>query len=143
LERGSLAITAAGHFLGCVAGLATIEEIERRRLAENAVAVGDYMRNRLGRMMRSHELIGEVRGRGLLTGVEIVQDRKTKRPATKEIAAINRRAFEKGLVTAYDGLNGNVFRIMPSLTLTKEQAGMGLDTLEESFQDFESGRIAR
>ena len=129
LERGSLAITAAGHFIGCAAGLATIEEIEKRGLAENAAEVGDHMRRRLGKMMKAHEMIGEVRGRGLLTGVEVVTDRKTKTPATNEIAMINRRAFEKGLVTAFDGLKGNVFRIMPSLTLTKEQANMGLDIL--------------
>ncbi len=84
---------------------------------------------------------GDVRGRGLLVGVEIVKDRKSKTPGNREIAMINNRAFEKGLLTAYDGLRGNVFRIMPSLTLTKEQVDIGLRILEESIQDFEKGAI--
>jgi 4-aminobutyrate aminotransferase len=141
LERGTHAITAGGHFLGCAAGLATIEEIIRRNLAENAAQVGAYMRTRLKEMMENHHVIGDVRGKGLLVGVEIVKDRKTKAPGNKEIAMINYRAFEKGLVTAYDGLRGNVFRIMPSLTLTKDQAKLGLDILEESIRDLEKGAI--
>jgi 4-aminobutyrate aminotransferase len=141
LEKGSHAITAAGHFLGCAAGLATINEIVERKLPENAVEVGDYMQTRLKDMMKDHQVIGEVRGRGLLIGVEIVKDRKFKTPGNREIAMINRRAFEKGLVTAYDGLRGNVFRLMPSLTLTKEWARVGLDILEESFRDLERGLI--
>jgi len=141
LDKGSHAITAGGHFLGCAAGLATIEEITKNRLDVNAKEVGDYMQGRLRGMMKGHEIIGDVRGRGLLIGVEIVKDRKSKTPGNREIAMINTRAFEKGLLTAYDGLRGNVFRIMPSLTLTKEQVDVGLRILEESIQDFEKGAI--
>ncbi len=99
------------------------------------------MQSELREMMKSHRLIGEVRGKGLLVGVEVVADRERKTPGNREIAMINYRAFEKGLVTAYDGLRGNVFRLMPSLTLTKEQAKIGLEILRESFIDVEQGKI--
>jgi len=141
LEKGSHAITGGGYFLGCAAGLATIDEILNRKLVENARVVGDFMLARLRDMKQHHELIGDVRGKGLLLGIEVVKDKEHKTPGNQEIAMINYRAFEKGLVTAYDGLRGNVFRIMPALTLTRDQAKMGLDILEGAFIDFEAGRI--
>ena len=141
LERGSLAITGGGCFLGCAAGIATIDEIFNRKLMVNARVVGEFMLSRLKDMEQRHELIGDVRGKGLLLGVEVVSEKTRKTPGNREVAMINYRAFEKGLVTAYDGLRGNVFRLMPSLTLTEEQARRGLDILEESFLDFEEGRI--
>jgi 4-aminobutyrate aminotransferase-like enzyme len=141
LPKGSLAITGGGYFLGCAAGIATIDEILNRKLAENARLVGDFMLSRLWDMKQHHDLIGDVRGKGLLLGVEVVKDRQHKIPGNREIAIINRRAFEKGLVTAFDGLHGNVFRLMPSLTLTENQAKIGLDILESAFIDFEEGHI--
>ena len=141
LDKGSQAITGGGYFLGCAAGLATIQEIYNGKLIENARVVGDFMLSRLMEMKQQHELIGDVRGKGLLLGVEIVSDKMNRTPGNREIAMINYRAFEKGLVSAFDGLRGNVFRLMPSLTLTRDQARMGLDILNEAFIDYEQGRI--
>jgi 4-aminobutyrate aminotransferase/(S)-3-amino-2-methylpropionate transaminase len=68
-----------------------------------------------------------------LIGLEIVKDRKTKKPGNEEIKRVNFEAFSRGLLTAYDGLNGNVFRLMPSLTLSEELAGLGCEILAGSF----------
>jgi 4-aminobutyrate aminotransferase len=144
LPRGSHANTTAGHLLGCAAGLATIKEIETRRLAENAARVGSKMISHFKEFQnssqRGSEYVGDVRGKGLLIGLEVVKDRFEKRPGIDEISRINFAAFHKGLLTAYDGLRGNVFRLMPSLTLTEKDAVTGAFILQSSFGDFQTLR---
>lgn len=138
LPKGSLAITGAGHLLGCAAALAAIEFTERENLCKNAEVVGHAFLKGLRDLMEKHELIGDVRGRGLLIGIELVKNRKTKEPAVEEIVRINRIAFENGLLSAYDGLRGNVFRIMPPLTLSEEEARLAVEIFDQSFSKFES-----
>jgi 4-aminobutyrate aminotransferase-like enzyme len=89
---------------------------------------------------RGSEYVGDVRGKGLLIGLEVVKDRFEKRPGIDEISRINFAAFHKGLLTAYDGLRGNVFRLMPSLTLTEKDAVTGAFILQSSFGDFQTLR---
>jgi 4-aminobutyrate aminotransferase len=140
LPVGSHASTTAGHLLGCAAALATIEEIEKRRLAKNAARVGERMISRFREFRDSSrkgsEYLGDVRGKGLLIGLEVVTNSGTKEPGTEEIRRINFAAFRKGLLTAYDGLRGNVFRLMPSLTLIEKDADTGAAILENSFGGF-------
>ncbi len=133
LPRGSIAITGAGHLIGCASALAAIRFTEESDLCKNAENVGRTLLRGMRELMEKYEAIGEVRGKGLLVGVELVKSRKTKEPATEEIVKINRAAFENGLLTAYDGLRGNVFRIMPSLTITEEEAKLGIELFDKAF----------
>ena len=94
----------------------------------------------LQEMQERHELIGDVRGKGLMIGVELVKDRKTKEPARIETGRVSWRAFEKGLAMSYYGTYSNVLRIAPPLLLTEEDADKAMGILEESLMDVESGK---
>jgi len=133
--------TTGGNPVSCAAGLATINVIEKNNLHENAKRVGEFIAKRLKEMMKKHELIGDVRGEGLLIGVELVKDRKSKEPAKKECAKLCYRAWELGLLTGYVGLFSNVIEITPPLILTKEQANEGLDIFEKALSDVEAGKM--
>ena len=132
LPKGSMAITGAGHLAGCAAALATIEVIERKSLCSNADVVGRFFMGEIKKLMNKFDTIGDTRGKGLLIGIELVRDRSSKEPATKEIEVLNRILFENGLLTAYDGLRGNVFRIMPSLNLSRADASIAVEIFDES-----------
>ncbi len=144
LPRGSHAITTAGHLLGCAAALASIHEIESRKLVVNAERVGEKMISKLedfkenGDKEKGAQLVGDVRGKGLLIGVEVVRERKRRTPGTEEIPRINFGAFQRGLLTAYDGLKRNVFRLMPSLTITQDVSDRGVEILLKSFTDYKN-----
>jgi 4-aminobutyrate aminotransferase len=133
--------TTGGNPVSCAAGLATIEVIEKYKLHENAKKVGNLMFKRLKEMMESHNLIGDVRGEGLLIGVELVKDKKIKTPAKKECAKLCYRAWELGLLVAYVGLFSNVIEITPPLILTQEQAELGLQIFEKALDDVEAGKV--
>jgi 4-aminobutyrate aminotransferase len=132
LPRGSLAITGAGHLLGCASALSTIEVIKKKKLCANAREVGDFLLEEFKKLINEYEIIGDVRGRGLLIGIELVKDRSTKEPANHQIKIVNRIAYESGLLTAYDGLRGNVFRMMPPLTLNKDDAEIAVEIFDRS-----------
>jgi len=134
-------MTTGGNPVSCAAGLATIEVIEKERLADNAAKVGEYMKKRFLEMAKAHELIGDVRGMGLILGVELVKNRETKEPASREAAKLCYQAWKNGLLTAYVGLNSNVIEITPPLILTTDQAENGLRIFEQSLSDVEAGRV--
>jgi 4-aminobutyrate aminotransferase len=134
-------LTAGGHPVSCAAALATIDVIEKERLSENAIKVGSYMKKRFLEMTEPHELIGDVRGAGLILGIELVKDRETKEPATRETAKLCYQAWKNGLLTAYVGLNSNVLEITPPLILTVDQAERGIQILEQSLSEVESGKV--
>lgn len=139
---GSHLFTTGGHPVSCAAGLATINVIQKERLHENARRVGEQVRKRLQEMMEGHKLIGDVRGAGLLMGVELVRNRRSKEPAKTETAKLCYRAWELGLLTEYVGLHSNVIEISPPLILTEEQADRGLDLLEKALNDVEAGKVS-
>ena len=87
-------------------------------------------------LMDKYDIIGDVRGKGLLIGVQLVKSRSGKEPANEEIVKVNHIAYEKGLLTAYDGLRGNVFRIMPSLAINLDEAKLAVEIFDESFSRF-------
>jgi 4-aminobutyrate aminotransferase len=121
----------------CTAALSTIEIISKERLVENASRVGEHMIKRLRDMEKEHRIIGDVRGKGLMIGVEIVKDKKTKEPGIDEVSLVCRKAFEKGLAIIHMGLYRTTLRVHPPLVITEEQADMGLDILEESISESE------
>ncbi len=113
----------------------TIEIIEEEKLIENAKVVGQYLKEGLQTLMKTQKLIGDVRGRGLLLGIELVKDRTTKEHATAETAELMDRCRDKGLLVGKGGLRGNVLRIAPSLTLTRTEADFMVKVIDESLSE--------
>ena len=128
-EKGSHTSTFGGNPVACEAGLATIEVIEKEGLMRNATEQGAYLQERLRRLQRQHRLIGNIRGRGLMLGVELVRNRRTKERAVAERDAVVQKAFQRGLLLLPCGRNS--FRISPPLSITRGEVDEGLAVLEE------------
>lgn len=133
------AFTMSGNPLASRAALAVIEELEEKDLLRRAEKLGNRAKKRLERMKKEHELIGDVRGKGLMIGVDLVRDRETKERAYDEAKKVVWRAYELGLILAF--LQGNVLRIEPPLTIEEELLDEGLDRLEKAIADVEEGKV--
>jgi hypothetical protein len=103
--------TFGGNPVVCAQGKAVLEVVEREQLQANSRDVGGYLRAGLEKLQQKHSLIGEVRGLGLMLGVELVADRQTKEPAREECAQVLEKAREMGLLLGRGGLFGNTLRI--------------------------------
>ena len=106
-----------------------LRELLERELLENAARMGAYMMDRLRDWPRRFAPVGDVRGLGLMIGVELVRDRKTKEKAPELRDRVLYQAFERGLLVL--GSGDNTIRLCPPLVITKEQADIGLDILEQ------------
>jgi 4-aminobutyrate aminotransferase len=135
--------TVHGNPVCAASALAVLETIERDRLADNAAEVGSHLMNLLEGLKQKHALIGDVRGRGLAIGVELVGGRAGKAPARAETALAVYRAFELGLVLYYVGTSSNVLEFTPPLTLTKDEASSGVELLDRALSDVTSGQVDR
>jgi alanine-glyoxylate transaminase / (R)-3-amino-2-methylpropionate-pyruvate transaminase len=124
--------TFGGNPISMTQGLATLEVIDRENIQENARVVGAHLKGRLLELHERQSLIGEVRGMGLMLGVELVRDRTTKEPATSETADVLERCRQRGLLLGKGGLLGNVLRIKPPMCLTKDDADFLVDCLREA-----------
>jgi 4-aminobutyrate aminotransferase len=133
-----------GHYtheknpVACAAGLATIEYMQDEGLIENAKEIGGYALGRLKSMMDRHEIIGNVRGLGLIIGVEVVRNRETRERATEEAEQIMYSALAKGL--SFKLSMGNILTLTPPLTITKAEMNKALNILEACFEEVESQR---
>jgi 4-aminobutyrate aminotransferase len=125
---GSHASTFGGNPVCIEAALATINVLEREGI-RNAEVVGNHILRRISRWVESHPMVGDVRGLGLMIGVEIVKDKKTKEEAHDERDRIVELAFERGILLL--GAGASSIRLAPPLIVTKEQADIALDVLEE------------
>jgi 4-aminobutyrate aminotransferase len=128
--------TFGGNPIACAAASAAIEAILEENLIENAAKVGEAMLKRLKEMKEEHELIGDVRGVGLLAGIELVEDQKSKKPAIKETELVLRKALEKGLLIHSAGFE-NVLRIVPPLCISMELMEKGLEIISEAIKEVE------
>lgn len=99
----------------------TMEIIREEKLMENAKAMGSYLQEGIRNLMKNHSLIGEVRGRGLLMGFELVKNRESKEYAVAETATLMEKCREKGVLVGKGGLFGNVIRIAPPLSINQKQ----------------------
>jgi 4-aminobutyrate aminotransferase len=132
---GAHGTTFGGNPVSCAAATATIEVIEEEGLVENAARMGERLLTAVGGMISRHEAIGEVRGQGLVVGVELVRDRQTKEPAPELRDDIIARAFTKGLLLLGCGLS--TVRFMPALTIDADTVDAGLTIFEEALTEAE------
>jgi 4-aminobutyrate aminotransferase len=135
---GAHASTFGGNPVSCAAASATIGLL-KGGLVANAAAVGAHLLAGLTALMERHPLIGDVRGRGLMAGVELVRDRQTKERAVEERNAVVNCAFERGLLIL--GAGKNAIRFSPPLILTREQADIAIAIFDEALDDVEGGRF--
>ncbi len=120
LERGEMSSTTGGNPLSCAASLAVFEIIEKEKLVEKAASNGAYLREKLGELKDKHKMIGDVRGMGLVYGIEYVKDRTSKEPAPDLVREIVLKCVENGLMVGKLGIHGNVMRVAPPLVITPE-----------------------
>jgi len=114
----------------CAAALATVDYIVENRLWVNAERTGRLLLQGLKELERRFELIGDVRGKGLMVGVEVVKDKRTKEPAPEACAAIRRQCAERGLIVGAGGWYRNVIRIQPPLVITEDHVSQALEIFE-------------
>jgi 4-aminobutyrate aminotransferase len=126
---GSHASTFGGNPVCIAAALATLDVIEKEGLLPNSTEVGGHMLKRMADWPRKHKLVGDVRGRGLMLGVEIVKDKKTREYAANERDRIIELAFERGVL--FLGCGPSTIRIAPPLVVTKDEADVAVDVLDE------------
>jgi len=127
--------TFGGNPVQATYGLATLEVIDADNIQTNAKNVGAHLKAGLTELMDRHPLIGDVRGLGLMLGVELVRDRHTKEPANTETAAILEAARQRGLLLGKGGLYGNVLRIKPPMCLTEADADFMIAALDECLDE--------
>src|SRR5437870_5348184 len=130
-------LTYSGHVLACAAAIASIEAFQEEGIVENSAAIGEVLGRELARLQERHSSIGEIRGKGLFWGIELVRDRETREPlvpfnasgeAMAPVAALAKAALERGL---YLMTHWNVIMIVPPLTITREELSEGLGILDE------------
>ncbi len=134
--------TLHGNPVCASAALAVLDTIEAENLAGNAARVGAHLQKRLKVLAQHHALIGDVRGRGLAIGVELVLDRQSKEPASVQTAKVVFRAFELGLVLYYVGMRSNVLELTPPLVLTETEADQAVAILDQAIGDVAGGKVS-
>ena len=130
---GSHASTFGGNPLSCVAAVAVIETIKEEKLLDNATKQGTYALKRLAELKERCEMIGDVRGKGLMIGVELVEDKETKKPAAQKAAEVITRAWKRGVAIVTCG--ASTIRIVPPLTIQREMLDIALDIVEDTIDE--------
>jgi alanine-glyoxylate transaminase/(R)-3-amino-2-methylpropionate-pyruvate transaminase len=124
--------TFGGNPVVCAQARAVLEVIEREHLQANSLKVGSYLKAGFERLASKHSLIGDIRGLGLMLGVELVRDRGTKEPAREECAAVFEACREMGLLVGKGGFTGNTLRIKPPMIFSTSDADFLLAVLDEA-----------
>ncbi|MCX5529759.1 aminotransferase class III-fold pyridoxal phosphate-dependent enzyme [Streptomyces sp. NBC_00006] len=132
--------TFGGNPVSCAAALAVLDVVEDERLMANADRVGGYLRRRLTAMAEHHPPIGDVRGRGLFLGADLVVDRDTKEPDRALAKRVVEAAKRDGVLLSTDGPGDNVLKIKPPLVLSMEQARRAADVIERALTEVAAAR---
>jgi len=140
LKPKDLFSTFGGNPVASVAGFANIEILVKEKFAARALELGGHLKQGLEHLKERHRLLGDVRGKGLMLGAEVVKDRKTKEPGAAETQTILNEAKERGVLLGVGGLDGNVLRLKPPIVVTKAQIDRGLEVIDEAFSVAEGER---
>jgi 4-aminobutyrate aminotransferase len=132
---GAHASTFGGNPVCCAAALETIRLLQEKYIS-NAARIGDYILSQLAEWPSRHRLVGDVRGRGLMIGIELVKDQQSREPDGEARNRVIQRAFEKGLLVL--GCGENTLRLMPPLVVERDQADFALDVLETTISELEN-----
>jgi alanine-glyoxylate transaminase/(R)-3-amino-2-methylpropionate-pyruvate transaminase len=125
--------TFGGNPVSMAMGKAVLEVIDRDQAQQNALETGTYLKDGLCGLQAKHNIIGDVRGRGLMLGVELVKDRDMKEPATEECLQVFEAARQGGLLISKGGLRGNTLRIKPPMCITRTDVDFLLAVLDDAF----------
>jgi 4-aminobutyrate aminotransferase/4-aminobutyrate aminotransferase/(S)-3-amino-2-methylpropionate transaminase len=134
LNKISASSSYGGNPMACAAALASIEVIEEEDILNNVRKVGAAFMRRMEKMKATHPIIGDVRGKGFLLGIELVKDKRTKEPFNEAGKAVYQKAFRKGLAWIPAG---HILRMSPPLIMDEEYAMKGMDIIEESISEVE------
>lgn len=135
--------TTAGNPIATAAGNAVLKTIETEGLVARSARVGTLFSDALRALCAKHEIIGDVRGRGLAVGIDLVTDRKTREPAAATTTAkIIYRGYELGAAFTYVGLKANVLEFMPPLTLTEDEVAEGVAIVDQAIADVARGKVS-
>ena len=132
---GSHASTFGGNPLSCAAASAVIDIIKEERLLENATKQGAYITKRLNELKEQNEIVGDVRGKGLMIGIEIVESKESKKPAPKKASEIMMRSWRRGVNVITCG--PSAIRIAPPIIITRELVDAAMDIIEDAAKEVE------
>ncbi len=134
LEKISASSSYGGNPMACAAALASIEVIEEEDILQNVRTVGEFFKNRLQKLKESHPIVGDVKGKGFLLGIELVKDKQTKEPFEEAGKLVYQKAFKKGLAWVPAG---HILRMSPPLIMDEKYAGLGMDMIEDAISEVE------
>jgi adenosylmethionine-8-amino-7-oxononanoate aminotransferase len=140
------AFTTAGNPVSCSAAIAVVDIIEKDRLVARSARMGEYMHRQAKKRLMPHPSVGDIRGKGLIMGIELVKNKKTKEPFPASVMAsarVNRLAMERGCmvfptVGTVEGVAGDVIMMSPPYIITESQIDDGLDMVDAALTDFEA-----
>ncbi len=127
--------TFGGNPVACAAGIAVLDVLEREELLENARTTGGYLKEGLEDLKDRHPMLGDVRGHGFITGVEIVEDRDTREPDAEGMAAVQNRMRELGVLVGREGRFGNVFKIRPPMIFRRRHADALIAAMDQAMNE--------
>lgn len=134
LDKISASSSYGGNPMACAAALASLEVIEEEDILENVRTVGEYFVKRMNKMKEDHPIVGDVKAKGFLLGLELVKDKATKEPFAEAGKLVYQKAFRKGLAWIPAG---HILRMSPPLIMDEKYAGMGLDMIEDAIAEVE------
>src|SRR5438093_7033468 len=135
--RANSISTFGGNPIASSYALANLEFIEDQRLQERAYKIGNSLYRDLKDLGDRYGIVGEVRGKGLMIGVELVADRESKTPAADKANQVMETCRERGLLVGRGGLYGNVIRMAPPMVITEDDAARAVETLSIAFEETE------
>lgn len=132
IDATRLFSTFGGNTVACAAGNAVLDVIEQDELIKRGNIIGSYLRNEIAQLASKHDLIGDVRGHGMVTGLEFVADRDLRSPATKETARLLELMRERRVLVGSEGRDANILKLRPSLIFRHKQVDLFIDALDHS-----------
>jgi 4-aminobutyrate aminotransferase-like enzyme len=141
MKPGELSSTWGGNPLASAAVLAVLDAMEKQKLPENSQCMGEYLKSRFVEMQSHYPFIGDVRGKGLVLGLEFVDPRDRFTPSPEITRQVVISCAEHGVLLGKLGLYGNVIRIAPPLVITKEEIDLALATFEQVFHNVNESNL--